>query len=89
MSTAGDHALRCGTQHFHQLRLIMLAVGAGTTEPDVFARKRTGDEDSLTVSDDALTRVCERGDRRGLDGLGDDFTTAQAGVSQALRNSAK
>ncbi len=72
-----------------ELRLVVLAVGAGTTEFDVFARQRTGDENSLAVADDALARVGERGDRRGLDGRGDDFTTAQTGGSQARRNSAK
>jgi len=38
-----------------------VGVGAGTTEPDAFARQRTGNENSLAVADDALTRVGERG----------------------------
>ncbi len=69
MGTAGDHALGRGGQHLHQYRLVMLAVGAGTTKFDVFARQRSGDENGLAVADDALARVSQRGDRRGLDGL--------------------
>lgn len=80
-----------GFQYLQQLSFVVLSVTPDSAEPDRLTRQRSGDEYGLAAAHDAIALVSQSGYRPRLGGLvlQPARSRAQAGASQARRNSPK